>query len=109
MRRPEWKTIKTGIDIYIAKVYSDNKGAMKKQYFTLPGRPPAVEHIRRNPPPNVEPSVWKEHIKFYMTEKNLRRAAVNKENRKKNKVLSRHGSKSLAQIRHDYVRHILIL
>lgn len=109
MRKPQWKTIKKGIDMYIAKVYSDNKGTMKKQYFTLQGGPPAVEEIRRNPPPDVEPSVWEEHIRFYMKEENLARAAVNKENRKKNKVLSRHGSKSLAAIRHDYVRHILIL
>ena len=70
----------------------------------MPGGPEKVDEIRRNPPPNVEPSVWEEHIKFYMKEKNLKRAAVNKKNRKKLTVYSRHGSKSLAAIRHDYVR-----
>ena len=109
MRSPNWKNIEKGINAYIAKVYSDNKGTMKKTYFTVPGGPAKVDEIRRNPPPNVEPSVWEDHIKFYMNEKNLKRAAVNKENRKKNKVYSRHGSKSLAAIRHDYVRHILFL
>ena len=109
MRRPEWRLILQGINQYIAKVYSDNKGTMKKTYFTVPGGPDAVDEIRRNPPPNVEPSVWEKHIEFYMTEKNLKRAAVNKENRKKLQVYSRHGSKSLAGIRHEYVRHILFL
>ena len=103
MRTPEWRLIHKGIDAYIAKVYSDNKGALKKTYFTRKGGPPAVDEIRRNPPPNVDPSVWEEHIKFYMKEENLRRAAVNKENRKKLKVYIHHGSKSLAAIRHDYV------
>ena len=109
MRHPDWKLIKTGLNQYFAKVYSDNKGSMKKTYFTLQGGAPAVDEIRRNPPPNVEPSVWEDHIKFYMNETNRKRAAVNKENRKKNKVYSRHGSKSLAAIRHEYVRHILFL
>ena len=109
MRSPHWKTIKQGINAYIAKVYSDNKGTLKRTYFTLPGGAPEVDDIRRNPPPNVEPSVWEEYIKFWMSEDHQRRAAANKENRKKNKVYSRHGSKSLAAIRHDYVRHILFL
>ncbi|PWA82869.1 hypothetical protein CTI12_AA173260 [Artemisia annua] len=81
---------------------SDNKGSMKKAYFTLKGGPGAVDVVRQNLPPNVEPSVWEEHMKFYMNDKTLKRVAVNKENRKKNKVYSRYGSKSLAAIRHDY-------
>ena len=109
MRSVEWDNIRTGINVYVAKRYSDNKGDMKRDYFTRKGRPPAVDVIRRNPPPNLEPSVWEEHLKFYMNEKNLKRVAVNKENTKKNKVCSRHGSKSLAAICHDYVRHILFL
>ena len=109
MLSPNWTTISKGLNAYIAKVYSDNKGTMKRVYFDGEGGPEKVDEIRRNPPPNVEPSVWEEHIKFYMNEKNLKRAAVNKENRKKLKVYSRHGSKSLAAIRHDYVRHILFL
>ena len=101
MRDPNWRTIETGLNAYIAKVYSDNKGTMKRAYFDVPGGPEKVDEIRRNPPPNVESSVWEDHIKFYMHEKNLKRAAVNKENRKKLTVYSRHGSKSLAAIRHD--------
>ena len=62
MRRPEWENIRRGIDAYIAKVYSDNKGAMKKIYFTFPGGPEKVDEIRRNPPPNIEPSEWEEHM-----------------------------------------------
>ena len=109
MRSPEWRLIRTGIDATFAKIYSDNKGTLKRTYFTIPGGPDKIEEIRRNPPPNMEQSDWDEYLKFYMKEANLHRAAVNKENRKKNKVISRHGSKSLAAIRHDYVRHILFL
>ena len=108
-RKDDWELIKNSLNQYIAKRYSDNKGIMKKTYFTLKGGAGAADVIRQNPPPNLEPSVWEQHLRFYLNEKNMARAAVNKENRKKNKVYSRHGSKSLAAIRHDYVRHILFL
>ena len=59
----------------------------------------------RKPPPNMEESVWQKHIDLYLSEKHAKRAKINKENRKKNKCTSRHGSRSLAATRHEYVRH----
>lgn len=107
--RPEWETIRSALAAYFATRYRDNKYDLKRDYFTRKGGAARVDEIRRNPPPNLEPAEWKKYVNQYMTEKAQTRSTVNKENRKKNKILSRHGSKSFAASRQEYVRHILFL
>ena len=107
--RPDLDTIRSALTSYFAGRYRDNKYDMKRDYFTKKGGAARVEEIRRNPPPSLEMSEWNKYVDLYMSEAAQKRSAVNKENRKKNKILSRYGSKSFAASRHEYVRHILFL
>lgn len=103
LRRSEkWGTIQAVMNEYFANRYRDNKSTFKATHFLNRGGYDAVDEIRRNPPPNMELSMWEKYIEHYMDEKHVKRAAINKENRKKNKVHSRHGSRSLAASRHRY-------
>ena len=46
-RTPRWKTIKDGINEYLAGRYRDNKYDVKRDYWTIPGGADKVDEIRR--------------------------------------------------------------
>ncbi|GJU91858.1 hypothetical protein Tco_1304281 [Tanacetum coccineum] len=69
----------------------------EESWSTAQGGAPEVDVIRRRPPPNVEQSHWEAHITFWLHLKNVVRAAANAQNRARNTIFSRHGSRSLVE------------
>ncbi|GJZ95626.1 hypothetical protein Tco_0667960 [Tanacetum coccineum] len=49
MRGPRWDTITLGIGANLSKRYNDNKYNMKRDYWIVKGRAPAVDALRRQP------------------------------------------------------------
>ncbi|GJU52139.1 hypothetical protein Tco_1225853 [Tanacetum coccineum] len=82
MQSPFWLKIQKGIEQQLAKIYTDNKSALKHEHWVLkPDRTPDEEGIRSRHPPNITPADWDKRIAFWLDPKNLSRAAQNAQNR----------------------------
>nr|GEU97462.1 hypothetical protein [Tanacetum cinerariifolium]GEU97463.1 hypothetical protein [Tanacetum cinerariifolium] len=100
MRSSRWPDIEKGIEQYFAMRYSDIKHNLKRDYWNVKaGETRVVETIRNRTPPNVDHSDWDVHITFWLDPKHAGRAAKNGENRARNTIFSRQGSRSLVVLR----------
>ncbi|GKE45176.1 retrotransposon protein, putative, ty3-gypsy subclass [Tanacetum coccineum] len=100
MQSPLWPKIQKGIEQQLAKIYTDNKSALKHDHWVLkPDGTLDEEGIRSRRPPNITPADWDKQIAFWLDPKNLARAAQNARNRAKSTVICRQGSRSLAVLR----------
>ncbi|GJT23932.1 retrotransposon protein, putative, ty3-gypsy subclass [Tanacetum coccineum] len=100
MQSPFWLKIQKGIEQQLAKIYTDNKSALKHEHWVLkPDETPDEEGIRSRRPSNIIPTDWDKQIAFWLDHKNLAQAAQNARNRAKSTVICRQGSQSLAVLR----------
>ncbi|GKD78920.1 hypothetical protein Tco_1341541 [Tanacetum coccineum] len=66
-----WPKIKQGIDQHMAKVYIDNKSALKAKHWSVkPGQTCDVVAIRSRPPLNVGQAQWDRQIDYWLDPKN---------------------------------------
>ncbi|GJW62840.1 hypothetical protein Tco_0112175 [Tanacetum coccineum] len=111
MHYPSWRKIEPerkagvignirGIEQQLAKIYTDNKSALKHEHWVLkPDGTPDEEGIRSRRPANITTTDWDKQIAFWLDPKNLARAAQNARNRTRSTVICRQGSRSLAVLR----------
>nr|GEW19956.1 hypothetical protein [Tanacetum cinerariifolium] len=95
--------INAGIQQHLQKAYNTNKAAFKAQHWVIDHMTGTynVEKIRRERPENITDSEWDKYIEFWNDPRNIARAAQNRQNRAKNTVISRQGSRSLARLRDE--------
>ncbi|GJU44492.1 hypothetical protein Tco_1201758, partial [Tanacetum coccineum] len=100
---PSWRQMpperKAGVVEKIG-IYNGKKAALKDRHW----RPDVdetydLEQIRLERPSHISEADWDAHIAFWNDPKNLARAAQNKQNRAKSKVVCRQGSRSIAALR----------
>nr|GFA68968.1 hypothetical protein [Tanacetum cinerariifolium] len=91
-----WPQIYAGIQQHLQKIYNGKKAALKERYW-VPEYD--LERIRRGRPSHISETDWDEQIAFWNDPKNLARAAQNKQNRAKSKVVCRQGSQSISALR----------
>nr|GEU58570.1 hypothetical protein [Tanacetum cinerariifolium] len=97
IRSKLWPRIKKGIEQHMARVYVDNKFALKAKHWTVgPDGTREVAAIRSRPPTNVKQADWDTQIDYWLDPKNAVGAAQNAQNQAKSKVFCRQGSRSLA-------------
>ncbi|GKB58977.1 hypothetical protein Tco_0915163 [Tanacetum coccineum] len=104
MDSDRWPQIYAGIQQHLQKIYNGKKAALKDRHW----RPDAdgtydLEQIRLGRPSHISEADWDAQVAFWNDPKNLTRAAQNKQNRAKSKVVCRQGSRSIAALRdmHD--------
>ncbi|GKD19499.1 retrotransposon protein, putative, ty3-gypsy subclass [Tanacetum coccineum] len=100
MQSDHWPDIYKGIQQKLAKIYTDNKSALKKEHWVAkPNGTYDVEVIRSRRPANISRADWDAHIRFWLGPKNAARATQNRLNRAKSTIICRQGSRSLAALR----------
>ncbi|GJY74413.1 hypothetical protein Tco_0478844 [Tanacetum coccineum] len=100
MDSDRWPQIYAGIQQHLQKIYNGKKAALKDRHW----RPDAdgtydLEQIRLGRPSHISEADWDAQVAFWNDPKNLTRAAQNKQNRAKSKVVCRQGSRSIAALR----------
>ncbi|GJS93982.1 hypothetical protein Tco_0800950 [Tanacetum coccineum] len=92
MESDRWPQIYAGIQQHLQKIYNGKKAALKERYW-VPEEDGTydVERIRRGRPSHISEVDWDAQIAFWNDPKNLARAAQNKQNRAKSKVVSMKG------------------
>ncbi|GKC58339.1 hypothetical protein Tco_1085937, partial [Tanacetum coccineum] len=88
MEFDRWPQIYAGIQQHLQKIYNGKKAALKERHW-VPDEDGTydVERIRRERPLHISEVDWDAQIAFWNDPKNLARAAQNKQNRAKNKVV----------------------
>ncbi|GKB78259.1 hypothetical protein Tco_0945154, partial [Tanacetum coccineum] len=96
-----WPKIKKDIDRHLAKIYTDNKSALKAEHWVANPEDGTydVEGIRSRRPANTSAADWYEQIRFWSNPKNAARCAQNAQNRAKSTVICRQRSRSLVVLR----------
>ncbi|GJU26861.1 hypothetical protein Tco_1165482 [Tanacetum coccineum] len=96
-----WRKINTGIQQLLAKIYTDNKSALKADYWVANPEDETynVEHVRSRRPTNTSQADWDAQITFWSDPKNAARCAQNKLNQANSTVICRQGSRSLVALR----------
>nr|GEX36131.1 F-box domain, leucine-rich repeat domain, L domain-like protein [Tanacetum cinerariifolium] len=91
---------------HLQKAYNTNKAAFKAQHWVIDPTTGTynVEKIRRARPQDITTDEWDKYIQFWNDPRNIARAAQNRQNRAKRKVISRQGSRSLARLRDEMRR-----
>ncbi|GJU31625.1 hypothetical protein Tco_1175214 [Tanacetum coccineum] len=96
-----WRKIYTCIQQHLAKIYTNNKSALKAEHWVPNPEDETYdeEHIRSRRPANTSQEDWDSQIAFWSDPKNAARCAQNKLNQAKSTVICRQGSRSLAALR----------
>ncbi|GJY66141.1 probable flavin-containing monooxygenase 1 [Tanacetum coccineum] len=99
MESDRWPQIYAGIQQHLQKIYNGKKAALKERYW-VPEEDGTydLERIRRGRPSHISEVDWDAQLAFWNDPKNLARAAQNKQNRAKSKVVCRQGSRSIAAL-----------
>nr|GFD16613.1 hypothetical protein [Tanacetum cinerariifolium] len=92
---PSWRQMPT--ERKAGVVANVEKAALKQRYW-VPEEDGSydLEGIRRASPSHISEADWDAQLAFWNDLKNLARAAQNKQNRAKSKVVCRQGSRSIA-------------
>ncbi|GJR74426.1 hypothetical protein Tco_0086791 [Tanacetum coccineum] len=70
IRSKLWQKIKQGIDQHMAKVYVDNKSALKVKHWSVePDQTYDVATIRSRPPLNILHAQWERQIDYWLDPK----------------------------------------
>ncbi|GJY92939.1 hypothetical protein Tco_0508721 [Tanacetum coccineum] len=79
MQSALWPKISKGIEQHLAKIYTDNKSALKQEHWVVnPDGAYDMEGIRSRRPANVSQTDWDAQITFWLDLKNTARAAQNR-------------------------------
>ncbi|GJY37956.1 hypothetical protein Tco_0424320 [Tanacetum coccineum] len=83
-----WPQIYAGIQQHLQKIYNGKKDALKERYY-VPEEDGTynLERLRRGRPSYISGVDWDAQLAFWNDPKNLARAAQNKQNRAKSKVM----------------------
>nr|GEX49849.1 hypothetical protein [Tanacetum cinerariifolium] len=100
MESDRWSQIYVGIQQHLQKIYNGKNVALKERYW-VPKEDGTydLERIRRGRPSHISEVDWDAQLAFWNDPKNHARAAQNKQNRAKSKVVCRQGSPSIAALR----------
>nr|GFC31663.1 hypothetical protein [Tanacetum cinerariifolium] len=95
-----WPQIYAGIKQHLQNIYNGKKATLKQRYW-VPEEDGSydLEGIKRARPFHISEADWDTQLSFWNDPKNLSRAAQNKQNRAKSKVVCRQGSRSIATFR----------
>ncbi|GJW54302.1 hypothetical protein Tco_0098387 [Tanacetum coccineum] len=95
MESDRWPQIYAGIQQHLQKIYNGKKAALKERYW-VPEEDGTydLERLRRGRPSHISEVNWDAQLAFWNDPKNLARAAQNKQNRAKSKVVCRQGSRA---------------
>ncbi|GKF08413.1 hypothetical protein Tco_0042637, partial [Tanacetum coccineum] len=97
MESDRWPQIYAAIQQHLQKIYNGMKAALKERYW-IPDGTYDLERIRQTRPSHISEVDWDAQIAFWNDPKNLARAAQNKQNRAKSKVVCRQGSRWRAHL-----------
>ncbi|GKA49048.1 hypothetical protein Tco_0742006 [Tanacetum coccineum] len=88
MESDRWPQIYAGIQQHLQKIYNGKKAALKERYW-VPEEDGTydLERLRRGRPSHISEVNWDAQLAFWNDPKNLARAAQNKQNRAKSKVM----------------------
>ncbi|GJS91510.1 retrotransposon gag domain, retroviral aspartyl protease [Tanacetum coccineum] len=100
MESDRWPLIYAAIQQHLQKIYNGKKAALKERHW-IPDSDGTydLERIRLSRPSHISEVNWDAQIGFWNDPKNRARAAQNKQNRAKSKVVCRQGSRSIAALR----------
>ncbi|GJT88705.1 reverse transcriptase domain-containing protein [Tanacetum coccineum] len=100
MESDRWPLIYAAIQQHLQKIYNGKKAALKERHW-IPDSDGTydLERIRLSRPSHISEVNWDAQIAFWNDPKNRARAAQNKQNRAKSKVVCRQGSRSIAALR----------
>ncbi|GJZ45083.1 reverse transcriptase domain-containing protein [Tanacetum coccineum] len=100
MESDRWPLIYAAIPQHLQKIYNGKKAALKDRYWiTDSDGTYDLERIRLSRPSHIFEVNCDTQIAFWNDPKNHARAAQNKQNRAKSKVVCRQGSRSIAALR----------
>ncbi|GKA82333.1 hypothetical protein Tco_0789081, partial [Tanacetum coccineum] len=99
MESDHWPLIYAAIQQHLQKKYNGKKAALKDRHW-IPDSDGTydLERIRLSLPSHIFEVNWDAQIAFWNDPKNCARAAQNKQNRAKSKVVCRQGSRSIAAL-----------
>ncbi|GKA44548.1 hypothetical protein Tco_0737272 [Tanacetum coccineum] len=100
-----WPKTKKGIEQHLAKIYTDNKSALKAEHW-VPNPDDGtydVEGIRSRRPTNISQADWDAQLAFWLDPKNAARCAQNAQNQEKSMVVCRQGTRSLAVLQDMHI------
>ncbi|GJX06632.1 hypothetical protein Tco_0194564 [Tanacetum coccineum] len=103
MEFDRWPQIYAGIQQHLQKIYNGKKAALKERHW-VPDEDGTydVERIRRGRPSHIFEVDWDAHIAFWNDPKNLARAAQNKQNRAKSKVMESSATREYPSLIHTF-------
>ncbi|GJY41159.1 reverse transcriptase domain-containing protein [Tanacetum coccineum] len=103
MESDRWPQIYTGIQQHLQKIYNGKKAALKERHW-VPDEDKTydVERIRRGRPSHISKVDWDAQIAFWNDPKNLARAAQNKQNRAKSKVMESSATREYPSLIHTF-------
>ncbi|GJT94588.1 probable flavin-containing monooxygenase 1 [Tanacetum coccineum] len=105
MESDSWPLIYAAIQQHLQKIYNGKKAALKEKHW-IPDSDETydLERIRQSRPSHISEVNWDAQIAFWNDPKNHARAAQNKQNRAKSKVVCRQGSRSIAAFRDMHMK-----
>ncbi|GKB59174.1 hypothetical protein Tco_0915360, partial [Tanacetum coccineum] len=103
MESDRWPQIYAGIQQYLQKIYNDKKAALKERYW-VPEEDETydMERLRRGRPSYISEVDWDALLAFWNDPKNLTRAAQNKQNRAKSKVMETSATREYPSLIHTF-------
>ncbi|GJY98226.1 hypothetical protein Tco_0515136 [Tanacetum coccineum] len=103
MESDRWPQIYAGIQQHLQKIYNGKKAALKERYW-VPEEDGTydLERIRRGRPSYISEVDWDAQLAFWNDPKNLARAAQNKQNRAKSKVMETSATREYPSLIHTF-------
>ncbi|GJZ28807.1 hypothetical protein Tco_0573454 [Tanacetum coccineum] len=100
---PEWKAGVVAKIGHLQKIYNGKKAALKERHW-VPDEDETydVERIRRGCPSHISEVDWDAQIAFWNDPKNLARAAQNKKNQAKSKVMESSATREYPSLIHTF-------
>ncbi|GJU48257.1 hypothetical protein Tco_1217812 [Tanacetum coccineum] len=103
MESDRWPQIYAGIQQHLQKIYNGKKAALKERYW-VPEEDGTydLERLRRGRPSHISEVNWDAQLAFWNDPKNLARAAQNKQNRAKSKVMETSATREYPSLIHTF-------
>ncbi|GJU16927.1 hypothetical protein Tco_1144893 [Tanacetum coccineum] len=103
MEYDRWPLIYAAIQQHLQKIYNGKKAALKERYW-IPDSDGTydLERIRQSRPSHISEVNWDAQIAFWNDPKNRARAAQNKQNRAKSKVMESSATREYPSLIHTF-------
>ncbi|GKC66238.1 hypothetical protein Tco_1098836 [Tanacetum coccineum] len=110
MESDRWPQIYAGIQQHLQKIYNGKKAALKERYW-VPEEDGTydLECLRRGRPSYISEVNWDAQLAFWNDPKNLARAAQNKQNRAKSKVMETSATREYRRLIHSLFLTLLLV